>query len=69
MRTLDDERLYLPRFGSESVGALACKLAAALSFHDVAKPVTKATCKDFSSAGNTIGETTDSMKSMLFEGF
>ena len=68
MHTLDDKRLYLPRFGSVSEGALACKFAAALSFHDVAKPVTKATCRDFSSAGSTIGETTDSMNSMLIDG-
>ena len=68
MHTLEDKRLYLPRFGSTSEGALACELAAALSFHDVAKPVTKAACRDFSSAGSTIGETTNSMNSMLIDG-
>ena len=68
MHTLEDKRLYLPRFGSVSEGALACELAAALSFHDVAKPVTKAACRDFSSAGSTIGETTDSINSMLIDG-
>lgn len=68
MHTLEDKRLDLARFGSVSEGALACELAAALSFHDVAKPVTKAACRDFSSAGSTIGDTTDSMKSMLIDG-